>query len=114
MAIMNRTTAPHYRWGDACDGWRHLDTSDLSVIEERMHPRTAERRHTHGRAKQVFFVLSGTLTIDADGIVAQLNPSDSLNILPGTPHQVRNDSTSEDARFLVISAPSTRGDRTPA
>jgi quercetin dioxygenase-like cupin family protein len=59
-------TAPHYTWGDGCDGWHLVAADGLSVIEERMPPGTAEVRHRHDVARQFFFVLSGALTLEID------------------------------------------------
>ncbi len=106
MTPVSRATAPHYVWKDICDGWRLVDRDDLSVIHERMPPGTAEDRHLHDRARQVFFVLSGSLTIDG----ATVRPGEALEVPPGTPHLVVNTGP-DPTEFLVISAPSTRGDR---
>ncbi|WP_306150772.1 cupin domain-containing protein [Roseovarius sp. MMSF_3281] len=114
MSIKNRDNACHYHWGGTCDGWRLLDGDDLSVIEERMPPATSEVMHAHDRANQVFYVLAGRLTIEVEGAIHRLHPFDSLNIRPGQTHQARNESKGQDVRFLVISAPTTRGDRQPA
>jgi 3-hydroxyisobutyrate dehydrogenase/2-hydroxy-3-oxopropionate reductase len=108
------TTAhvPHYSWGDGCDGWRLVDTAGLSVIEERMPPGTAEEWHMHDRARQFFYVLDGQATIRTlDGDIA-LHAGAGVQIAPGTPHQMAN-TCGRDLRFLVINAPSTRGDRRP-
>ncbi len=109
--VTRRERAEHYVWGDGCDGWRLLDRPDLSVIEERMPSGAAEVRHVHQAARQMFYVLSGQLTIDSDGTPFVLDAGDALEMPPAVPHQVRNDGTI-DAVFLVISAPTTRGDRT--
>ncbi len=115
MITKNRTNADHYLWSDgACDGWRLLDGNDLSVIEERMPPGTAEVMHFHERANQVFYVLSGTLTLKVGEKLEHLSSGDSFNVCPGQRHQARNESNSEDACFLVISAPTTKGDRIPS
>lgn len=111
MTIQNRSTAPHYQWGDACDGWRLLDGDDLSVIEERMPPGTAEVMHLHDCANQVFYVLEGALILQVGGKVERLSAGDSLNVRPGLSHQARNESETDDVRFLVISAPTTKRDR---
>ena len=42
--IANRQNAPHYRWGDGCDGWHLVRAPQLSVIQERMPPGTQEAR----------------------------------------------------------------------
>ncbi len=109
--IIDRENAEHYNWGDGCDGWILGGSPDLSVIQERMPPGTAEIRHVHGKARQVFFVLDGELTMQHGGAELRLGPRQSLEIAPGMPHQARNDGA-QDVHFLVISAPTARGDRT--
>ncbi|MBB5515035.1 mannose-6-phosphate isomerase-like protein (cupin superfamily) [Rubricella aquisinus] len=108
--ILSKTTAPHYTWGAGCDGWRWCDRPDLSVIREAMPPHTTETRHRHAHARQVFHVLSGVLSMECDGVLHHVGPDQALEIAPGLPHQARNDGD-EPLEFLVISAPSTRGDR---
>ena len=94
--------------GDACDGWHRLASDDLSVIEERMPPGTAEQRHLHQHARQFFLVLEGEATLD--GLSRVLRRGQGLHVPPGAPHQMRKDSGA-DIRFLVVSAPKRRGDR---
>ena len=43
--IKNISTAQHYRWGDACDGWRLLNRPNLSVMQERIPPGAGEVSH---------------------------------------------------------------------
>lgn len=112
MAV-RRETAERYVWGAACDGWRLADGDDLSVIEERMPPGASEARHRHVRARQVFYVLRGELTMEVDGRLERLRAGDALEVAPGTPHTAVNRSDA-DVEFLVVSAPTTRGDRAPA
>jgi mannose-6-phosphate isomerase-like protein (cupin superfamily) len=107
--IRNRRTVEHYKWGHA-DGWRLLDRQDLSVIQERMPPGSAEVKHLHRHSRQLFYVLEGQVQMELPGQVLTLGPGDAVEILPGQPHRVRNVS-SADASLLVISAPSTAGDR---
>jgi len=108
--VKNQSTAEYYQWGEVCEGWRLLDRSDLSVIQERIPPGGGEVRHLHHRARQLFFVISGRLQIDFDSETFGLEPGDSLEVPPQQPHRVRNVSAA-DAVFLVVSAPTTRGDR---
>lgn len=108
--IQNTGNAEHYQWGQVCDGWRLLNRSDLSVIQERIPPGAGEITHFHQRARQLFFVLSGTLRIQLGEQHFQLSTSDSLEVPPGVRHRVRNEG-SVDATFLVVSAPTTQGDR---
>jgi len=110
MSVRNRANSEHYVWAEVCDGWRILDEQDLSVIEERMPLGTSEVRHIHGRANQLFYVLQGVLTIEVDGDCVQLLSGEACNVRPGQKHKARNVS-SEPVSFLVISAPTTRGDR---
>ena len=109
--VTRRERAEHYVWGEGCDGWRLLDRADLSVIEERMPPGTSEVRHVHQSARQMFYVLAGQLSIERNGENLVLESGDALEMPPTVPHRVHNSSTL-DAVFLVISAPTTRGDRT--
>jgi mannose-6-phosphate isomerase-like protein (cupin superfamily) len=108
--IKNIGSAEHYQWGQVCDGWRLLERADLSVIQERIPPGAGEIEHFHQRARQLFFVLTGELQIQLGEKRLLLSPNDSLEIPPGEPHRVRNAGT-VDATFLVVSAPTTRGDR---
>lgn len=109
-APVSRANAPHYLWGEHCDGWHLLEGQDLHVIEEEMPPGTCETRHYHHKARQFFYVLSGQLTIDVSDTAHPLDPGQGLAVAPGTPHIAANRGNFP-VRFLVISAPTTRGDR---
>jgi mannose-6-phosphate isomerase-like protein (cupin superfamily) len=109
----SKANAAHYVWGGDCDGWRLVDQPSLSVIHERMPSGRSEQRHRHASARQYFFVLSGTLTLEVDGRRHILGRETGLEIAPGTPHQALNEGA-EPVEFLVISQPTTRGDRNPA
>lgn len=105
-------TAEHYRWGQAsdCDGWHLMHRADLSVIQERVPPGRGEVRHYHTLARQFFYILYGvgTMLIGAERLT--LKASEGLEVPPHVAHEFRNDSETEVV-FLVISAPTTRGDR---
>ena len=107
---VNRETAEHYAWGEACDGWHLVRDVGLSVIEECMPPGTAEVRHHHGKAQQFFYVLSGKALIEVEEEMVELSSGDGVRVLPGSRHQIRNESN-ELVRFLVISQPPSHGDR---
>ena len=107
---IGKDSAVHYLWGGDCDGWRLVDRDSLSVIHERMPPGRAEVRHWHGKARQFFFVLSGELTMEVAGARHVLGPGIGLEIAPEAPHQAINASP-EPVEFLVVSQPTTRGDR---
>ncbi len=110
--MISKDNAEHYVWGDGCDGWHLLKRPDVSVIHERMPPGTREARHYHGRARQLFFVLSGRATLEVQGRREQLAPHQALEVEPGVPHQVFNDAP-EPLELLVISCPPSHGDRVP-
>ena len=103
-------SAPHYLWGAGCDGWRLLEGNSLSVIEERMPPGAREWWHVHRRSQQFFYVRSGCLVIEHGSHSARLRAGDGLHVPRGVRHQVTNPGPG-DALFLVISSPSTMGDR---
>ncbi len=110
---ISRETAQHHLWGEFCDGWRLVQSEGLSVIEERMPPGTAERRHLHNEAQQFFYVLSGELALDIDGQETVLAPGSGRRVLPGQPHQLYNRGE-RDAYFIVVSQPQSYGDRIDA
>lgn len=109
--IVSKENAEHYIWGGDCDGWHLLKDSALSVIHERMPAGRAEQRHYHSTAQQLFFVLSGELTMELEGEHYVVSSGKGIPIPPQAKHQARNDSDNE-VEFLVISQPTTRGDRT--
>jgi mannose-6-phosphate isomerase-like protein (cupin superfamily) len=111
LVPMSRENAPHYVWGDNCDGWHLLRESDLSVIEERMPPGASEVCHFHTKAQQFFFILSGQAAMETDGESILLMTGQGVAIPRGTRHQFRNHSD-KPVRFLVISQPPSHGDRT--
>ncbi|WP_400245830.1 cupin domain-containing protein [Niallia sp. JL1B1071] len=107
---ISKQHAEHYIWGGICDGWHLIKNKELSVIHERMPCNTSEVRHFHEQARQFFFVLSGIATLEVNGERIILNPQEGVEIAPLIPHQMINDS-SEDVEFLVISQPTSKGDR---
>jgi mannose-6-phosphate isomerase-like protein (cupin superfamily) len=109
-APTSKATATRYGWGDGCDGWHLVHAAGLSVIEERMPPGTREVRHWHARSRQFFYVLSGTLTMEVEGMRHQLAARSGIELPPGTAHQALNESA-DDTEFLVISIPPSHGDR---
>lgn len=110
---ISKENAPHYVWGNACDGWRLMDNPELTIIHERMPFDTEEERHYHTKAKQFFFILSGTAVMEINGVRTILDEKEGLEVPPNVPHQIFNRSI-PDLEFLVISQPSTVGDRIPA
>jgi mannose-6-phosphate isomerase-like protein (cupin superfamily) len=110
IRAISKKTAEHYTWGQGCDGWHLVKNPQLSVIQERMPAGTAEVRHFHHHAQQFFYVLAGKALMEVEGRSVLLNAGEGLWIPPRIAHQMRNDS-SDDVHFLVMSQPSSHGDR---
>jgi mannose-6-phosphate isomerase-like protein (cupin superfamily) len=103
---IDRSTAEHYTWGTVCDGWHFLKGADLSVIQERVPPGAGEIRHFHSRARQCFYVLAGTATLEFTSHAVNFGPGQGVHMPPNLEHRLCNRST-EDVVFLVISSPTT-------
>lgn len=108
--MIDKSTAEHYQWGAACAGWRLVNRPELSVIQEQMPPGASEVRHYHERARQFFYVLSGSAIMELNGARETIEAGQGIEIPPGQPHQIFNESDSI-VEFLVISQPTTAGDR---
>jgi len=102
--------AEHYIWGEVCDGWHLLKRDDMSVIQEQVPAGGAEVMHYHNVARQFFYILEGEGTMVFEDREVVLQKGQGLEIQPQVKHQFKNQS-SADVHFLVISVPSTRGDR---
>jgi len=100
----------HYIWGEICDGWHLLKCDEMSVIQERVPAGGAEVMHFHNTTRQFFYILEGEGTMVFEDHEVVLHKGDGIEIEPRVRHQFRNRS-SADVHFLVISVPSTRGDR---
>lgn len=107
------TTAEHYTWGDRSDGWHLVAGPDLSVIEECVPAGAGEQWHRHRRARQFFYLLQGRAELRTEHGTAMLVPGSGVEVPPGVAHQFVNPGP-DAVRFLVISSPSTRGDREAA
>lgn len=103
-------TAPHFIWGNACDGWWLHQDEKFTVISERMPPNTAELRHYHQHTDQFFYCLQGELWIQLHQEEYTLQANQGLSILAGVPHQVKNKSANH-VQFLVFSSPDSHNDR---
>ena len=110
MTIINRENAKRYSWGNNCDGWHFLQHDDLSIIHERMPSNTSETRHYHERSRQFFYILSGTATMELDGVIYRLEPEEGIEVPPKHHHCIHNQGE-QDLYFLVISSPKSHGDR---
>ena len=110
MQPVSCNTLTAYKWGEGGVGWPLVDTDGLLVIEETLAPGCSEKRHHHNIATQCFDILEGTALMKIDGLNVALAQGMALHIQPRTDHAIANESSNE-IRFLVISAPSTRSDR---
>lgn len=108
---IDKSNSEHYVWGGVSEGWHLLEQPDLSVIHERVPPGAGEVRHYHSKARQFFFVLSGSATLEFETGAVTFHAGQGVHVPPGTPHRFANDSDSP-VEFLVISSPPTAGDRT--
>ena len=108
--VVSIDNAEHYVWGDVCDGWRLLLREDMSVIQERVPAGGAEVMHYHTQARQLFYILEGQGVMVFEDRTVVLEKGQAIEIAPLVKHQFKNQSKAE-VHFLVISVPSTRGDR---
>jgi mannose-6-phosphate isomerase-like protein (cupin superfamily) len=108
--MIRKETAEHYTWGGGCDGWHLVRQPEVSVIQERMPPGSAEVRHAHARARQFFFILAGTATMEIGEGREVLRAQEGIEIAPGVYHRISNEGIG-DLEFLVISQPPSHGDR---
>ncbi len=106
-------SAEHYTWGQACDGWHLVKQEGISVIQERMPAGTAEERHRHARARQFFFVLTGALELETEGVSHTVAAGSGLEVSPGTAHRAANRGP-DVVEFLLVSQPPAHGDREEA
>lgn len=108
--LVKRTGSNLRGWGDGCDAWDLATTAALNVVAESMPAGATEIPHLHERANQVFYVLSGELTITCPDSNVTAATHEAVLVPAGAVHQARNDSTST-VEFLAIGGPATLGDR---
>jgi mannose-6-phosphate isomerase-like protein (cupin superfamily) len=108
--VVSIENAEHYAWGENCDGWHLLKRDDISIIQERVPAGAVEVMHYHSKARQFFYVLEGEGTMAFEDSQVVLHKGEGLEVPPQIRHQFRNQSNA-DVHFLVISVPTTGGDR---
>ena len=111
ILVSDKSNAEHYTWGGSCDGWHLLKHPDLSVIQERVPPGSGEIKHFHSKARQYFYILEGAATIEFNDTSVTFEAGQGVHVAPEIPHRFVN-ASDEDVVFLVISSPTTAGDRT--
>ena len=90
--VVSKKIAPHFAWGNACDGWWLKKDGKFTVISETIPPTTSEVKHYHQEVEQFFYVLSGILTIELEDIAYRLEPEEGIAIAPQAIHRVYNNS----------------------
>ena len=108
--VVSIENAEHYIWGEICNGWHLLKREDMSVIQEHVPAGGVEVMHYHTKARQFFYILGGEGTMVFEDHQVILRKGEGIEIAPQVKHQFMNRSNA-DVSFLVISVPSTRGDR---
>jgi mannose-6-phosphate isomerase-like protein (cupin superfamily) len=108
--LKDKRNSEHYFFGENCDGWIIDNSNELGIIEEKMPPHTKENNHFHINSKQMIFVKSGTAIFDMEGVQYKVEANQYFMVVPGLSHKIINDAD-EDLEFIVISHPSSIGDR---
>lgn len=106
----SKENSEHYYWGNNCSGWHLVKSQNLSVIEELMPANTSEEKHYHNFSEQYFYILKGTATFEIEGEIIKIHKGEGIHIKPRIVHQISNEEII-DLEFIVISQPTTRGDR---
>jgi len=106
----SKENSEHYNWGSNCSGWHLVNSEKLSVIEELMPANTSEQKHYHNFSEQYFYILKGTATFEIEKEIIEVNKGEGIHINPQVVHRIANNNPS-DLEFIVISQPTTRGDR---
>jgi uncharacterized cupin superfamily protein len=64
----------------AGESWTLADQPHIHVMQERMPPGSAERRHLHGSVEQLYYILHGVGTVRFDDHDEILRPGDAVHI----------------------------------
>lgn len=110
VEVVSKDNAENYVWGEVCDGWHLGRLSTFSVIQERVPAGCGEVRHVHRKAEQFLFVLSGCVTLEANGQIQQLLQHQGPHIPCNTPNRLSNNCM-EDLWFVLTSTPPSHDDR---
>ena len=109
MHISNREQIPSFVGDDdsiICElaSPRNSILTHHSLAEIRHPPGTASREHSHTKAEEVYYVLSGHGAVHIDGETRHIEPEDVIVIVPGQRHKVwqRGD---KDLVLLVTCVP---------
>jgi mannose-6-phosphate isomerase-like protein (cupin superfamily) len=108
---LSTKTAPHFVWGDNCDGWWLKKNGLFTVVSEIIPAGSSEIKHYHEKTEQFFYVLEGVLSVELDGITHHLEKDEGITVIPHAIHKVFNQSHNIKVKFLVISSPNSLEDR---
>lgn len=86
-SILDRTNAP---------------VQNQSLAEATLPATKATDRHYHKLSEEIYFILSGTGTMERDGETRDIGPDDAILIPPTVWHQI---TATTDLRFLCACAP---------
>jgi mannose-6-phosphate isomerase-like protein (cupin superfamily) len=64
----------------------HLPSTEMAVFNEN----AAQQRHYHQQATEIYVVAAGTMAIEIDGAVHQMQTGDAVIIGPGVAHEIKN------------------------
>ena len=102
--IISKLNAPVNRWGKNSEAYLLCNSEHLSVKHEVVPAGDSEVMHYHKSSMQCFFILKGNVEFLIDDVKFSLNVNESITVMPGSKHLVRNVSL-QTAEFLVISQP---------
>lgn len=90
----------------ACGLMRKLiNTNDFPVLDIALVTITGRtRKHFHRVSTEFYYVLSGSIRVELDGVTRNLTPGSLLLIRPNTAHQAFKTSR-KNAQVLVICSP---------
>jgi len=106
----SKDNSEHYKWGNNCSGWHLVKSQNLSIIQELMPPNTSEQKHYHNFSEQFFYILKGEATFEIGKEIIIIKEGNSIHINSQKKHKIINE-TNLNLEFLVISQPTTEGDR---
>lgn len=75
----------------------------VSLAIETIEPGVSKARHLHRRTEELYFVLAGTGTVNADGVDHRLTPGDAFYIPIDQPHFLS--AMADQLSVLIVSAP---------
>ncbi|HAT8893443.1 TPA: GNAT family N-acetyltransferase [Legionella pneumophila] len=107
---LSKNNAPHFKWGQGCDGWWLKKDGQFTVIYETMPAGSCEMKHYHKKTEQFFYCLQGRLVIEFEDYEQLLQEHEGINIKAGISHKVKN-SSENSVCFLVVSSPHLPEDR---